>query len=275
MQTYKKIFCVLAACIALAATAHGTEVVTNSEATLSYTGKPLHVLTPVGGERLIEFRRSVQVAVPRTLLDSITVESIAGMVYLRAKTSFSKERFRFRDMDSGEVFVLDISAVKKAPSTALVFSDNRNTRTIEENPVANESREEIAKPKATSKAELTRHVFQQVYSPDRLIQSLHDVQKISISNDAVVTMLIPGEEVRAKPLAQWKSDSGLYATAVQLLNTGGRDVVLDPRRLRSAGHWVTASYISGTLRPHGTNGDSMLLVVVGTKTWEDSTTWLR
>lgn len=87
--------------------------------------------------------------------------------------------------------------------------------------------------------------------------------------------LVVGYRITARPLAQWRSESGDYAIAIALENQEARTVTLDPRKMRRSDRWLSLAMINDQLGPRGTRGDSTTIVIVADGRWDEVSEWLR
>jgi len=78
---------------------------------------PIKLVLPVGTERRIDFPRPVKIGVPESLSPLLRVQSVADSVYLLAHEPFGPTRVMVRAIDSGRIWLLDISA-SDAPATS-------------------------------------------------------------------------------------------------------------------------------------------------------------
>ncbi len=245
---------------------------TGGTETVYYKGRPLIVEVPVGGERMLEFGRAIQVGLPKALIGKVQAESIAGTVYLVANEAFEHERFRFRDVDTGEILVLDMTARPGGASAPLrIRSAATQSDQVPEAVTVEPASNGVLPP---SDVALVRHAFQSVYSPDRLVKPIAGMQAVTLRDDTVVRRLIPGFDVAAKPIAQWRSDDGRFVTAVYIRNLEQRVIELDPRSIRAGRGWITSSFLTGVLAPATNVGDATTLVVVSDGDWGEFA-WLR
>jgi integrating conjugative element protein (TIGR03749 family) len=115
-------------------------------------------------------------------------------------------------------------------------------------------------------ATLTRFAAQQLYAPERLLTGLPGVHRTPIPRKPVP--LVRGGALEAIPAAAWRADSGLYVTAVKLVNRSPRHVVTDPRALR--GRWLTATFQHARLAPAGDEADTTCLYLLSARPFQDS-----
>jgi len=72
---------------------------------------------PVGIERRIDFQGPVRIGLPESLNPLLRVQSVADSVYLLAHRPFEPTRVMVRAIDSGRMYLLDLSA-SEAPGTS-------------------------------------------------------------------------------------------------------------------------------------------------------------
>ena len=239
--------------------------------------RPIRMHFMTGVERLLRFPAPVQIGLPPELAGMVQVESVENVVYLTPLADFDVTRLRFRELDSGTIYLVDAQASPMG-SDSLVELVNAQTSndlpsTIAEGGVERHQARE--KSQGYGYGELNRYAFQQVYAPERLVKPLSGVSKLSIRSKKPIAHLVAGENIAATPLAQWRTTDGLYVIAVYLNNLSHRTVELDPRRFRHSDDWLSTGLITGHLTPHDTLGDASTLVVISKSSWGDSVQWLR
>ncbi len=217
-----------------------------SSETLVWDMKPLHLDLPVGEEVLISFKKKTALQIPADILDMVDYTLLEDQYYyLKAKKSFKSTRI-FAVTNASEEIIIDLSASNNAPADDIFILTKADAKLI--------SPEETEFPHAlatTSKAkslndlyiELTRFAMQQLYSPSRILQANPDLSRVRIKSQSA--HLLRGQpEIKARPVAQWLSQStGLFVTAVQIINTGNYRLALDPRSIRG-------NFLASTLQ-HG------------------------
>lgn len=220
---------------------------------------PLSIPLTVGEERLLHFRRPVSVGVPVVLEAVLRTQSVNGTVYLLASAAFPDARIIVRELDGGQVYLLDVGATDEGgarpPMTIVV--------------------EEMVQPDLRSNQDdhrrhigyvrLTRYAAQQLYAPLRLLSAEPGIVRQPVQEGPV--RLVPGDGVTATPLAAWRAGS-LYVTAVTLTNRLKKAQVLDPRTLR--GEWLAATFQHARLLPAGDEADTTALYLVSAQPFEAS-----
>lgn len=237
-----------------------------------YKGRPLSVDIPIGQEKLIEFGKAINLAIPSKMTGLVKAEAIAGTIYISANEAFDSTRFRVRDVTTGKIMILDLSANSGATSKPLRVVDQDQSDAMAKQREADLGERRVEAPSVVA---ATRHAFQQVYAPDRLVEPLDGMHPSKLKNSDVIAYLVPGYDVLTKPLAQWRTSDGKYVTALYIKNLGVDRVLLDPRGLRAGKGWQTASFRDGVLAPSGRLGDATTLVVIADRSWSGSTEWLR
>lgn len=267
---------------------------TSSVETVTWTGVPINVVIPVGVERVIKFKHSkIQIAIPMALAGIATAESNRGVVYLRASRPFNKSRFRFREKDTGKIYAMDVTASDESGKLApivIVTEDDVDVSeiTIEPDlptPVPPEAQlptntpiEQVVQaplpPVVHGYTTLVRFAMQQVYAPERLIESVPDIYRVSFNADVDAINIVPGAKVKARVLGQWRN-ADHYVTAVYLQNMSAENITLDPRQLTGRHTWKSTALMNGVLTPANTFGDATTLVAISDKKWMEGVQWLR
>lgn len=221
--------------------------------------RPITVDLTAGEERMVHFRAPVSVGVPAGLDQLLRTQTVNGTVYLLASTAFPKTRVFVRELDGGQVYLLDVSATadggRSDPIT--VFIDESNT--------VYDSSGQNTSSRQHGYVSLTRFAAQQLYAPLRLLSAEPGIVRQPVRQ--VALELVPGNGVEATPLAAWRAGS-LYITAVKLTNRRKKAQVLDPRTLR--GHWLSATFQHARLLPAGDDADTTAVYLVSARPFEES-----
>lgn len=212
---------------------------------------PIGVVLTVTEERWVRFPAPVSVGVPASLQALLRIQTVNGTVYLKAHAPFTATRVLVRELDSGQTYLLDLSATIEAGPAEAIIVDPR--------PPAGEQAAagRIGGNGAHSYVTLTRFAAQQLFAPMRLATPLPGVARVPVQQQSV--FLLPGDAVEATPLMSWRSGD-LYLTAVKLRNRSARPQVLDPRQLR--GNWLAATFQHARLLPEGDAADSTAVYLV-------------
>ncbi len=220
---------------------------------------PIRLELVVGQEQRIEFPNAVKVGVPASVQPLLRTQSVNGTVYLLAHAQFDTNRLMVRELDSGRIYLFDVTSTKDgvaAHPVQIYITDDRSADNLEENVVSLEQLDYI---------QLTRFAAQQLYAPSRLVKDNPTVNRTPISRDSVD--LLHGGSVKATPLVAWRAN-GLYVTAVKLTNLTPQARTLDPRDLRGA--WLTASFQHHRLLPMGDEADTTVVYLISARPFEVS-----
>jgi integrating conjugative element protein (TIGR03749 family) len=227
---------------------------------------PIEIALPVGDERLLHFPEPVKVGLPPQLQTQLRLQSIEGTLYARANASFEATRVLVQGLESGQMYVLDLSAsVHGASTTAITVyrSDDPGLGPATHSPADQAEHTPWASPYGY--ATLTRFAAQQLYAPARLLAPLPAVVRVPVRREAV--LLVRGGAVTAEPLVAWRSGIH-YLTAVQLTNTSDAPVTLDPRELR--GRWLTATFQHNRLQAAGSEADRTVVYLIADRPFADA-----
>jgi integrating conjugative element protein (TIGR03749 family) len=218
---------------------------------IAWQKAPIPIVLTVGEERLLHFPAPVTVGLPSVLEPVLRTQSVNGTVYLRASSPFAAQRVLVRELDGGQVYLIDLSAETDGGGTSPVTIYREVSR-------ANESDRADNEPDGRhGYVSLTRFAARQLYAPTRLLLSGTGVVRVPVQRRAVP--LIRGGTVSAVPLASWRSGD-LYVTAVKLENRSSQAHTLDPRTLRGA--WLTATFQHARLLPQGDEADTTAAYLV-------------
>lgn len=222
---------------------------------------PIRLELVVGQEQRIEFPAAVKVGVPAAVQGLLRTQSVNGMVYLLAHAPFGSNRLMVRELDSGRIYLFDITAAEEGgPSHPLQIyvTDDQN---LEKDSAAGN---EISQGQP-GYIQLTRFAAQQLYAPARLVKDQPGIVRVPVSRESVD--LLHGGTVEAVPLVAWRA-SGLYVTAIKLTNRTDEPQTLDPRYLRGA--WLTATFQHHRLLPKGDEADTTAVYLISARPFEVS-----
>lgn len=222
---------------------------------IAWQKKPIGLVLSVGIEQLVTFPESVKVGVPVQHQSALRVQSIAGTLYLLANQPFSNTRVVVRGIESGQVYLLDLSAT----------SDDQSHAPLEiylpdAPPAEGGAAVRAAGPPQHGYVTLTRFAAQQLYAPPRLLTDLPGVVRAPVKAEPVP--LLRGDAVEAVPLIAWRAGS-VHVTAVRLTNQTKAPHILDPRTLR--GEWLTATFQHNRLHAAGSEADRTVVYLVSAR----------
>jgi integrating conjugative element protein (TIGR03749 family) len=247
---------VIAGLFVLAPAAYGESA---AQQRVTWDKVPIPVILQAGEERMVHFRAPVSVGVPAGLDQLLRTQTVNGTVYLLATTAFPETRIIAREVDGGQVYLLDVSATADGADSGPISIFIDETAEVNNRSMQSKSIEHHGY------VSLTRYAGQQLYAPMRLLSSDPGIVRQPVRQAAVE--LVPGEGVESTPLAAWRSGS-LYVTAVKLTNRRKRAQVLDPRTLR--GQWLAATFQHSRLLPAGDDADTTAVYLVSARPFEES-----
>ena len=219
---------------------------------IAWRKTPIAVELAVGAERLVHFPGAVKVGVPPQLQGTLRVQSIDGTLYLLASQPFAATRVIVRGIDSGQVYLLDLSAVADGGGSSPI-----EIYLPDEEPASGSEPTAASGPPQYGYVTLTRFAAQQMYAPARLLHELSGVVQVPIKREPVA--LVRGDAVEALPLVAWRAGD-LYVTAAKLTNKTDRPQTLDPRTLR--GRWLTAAFQHNRLHDAGSEADRTVVYLI-------------
>ncbi|MBG3848987.1 TIGR03749 family integrating conjugative element protein [Xanthomonas sp. WHRI 8391] len=238
---------------------------------LTWERLPLAIPLVVDQERIVFVDRNVRIGVPTNVGERLRVQSAGGAVYLRANAPIEPTRLQLQDADTGALILLDISAqvggegVPPLEPVRIVDGPSTPTRYGEKPSEADDADPDIKSQPAQDKREtpvavvLTRYAAQNLYAPLRTVEAAPGVTRVNLRRNLPLETLLPTLPVKATALASWRLEDQ-WVTAVQLTNTSGTWIDLDPRTLQ--GDILTAAFQHPALGPHGQSEDTTVVYVV-------------
>lgn len=224
-----------------------TSSVTASTTDLVWDKTPIPLDLEVGEERIVHFAEPMSVGLPANLRNVVRVQSIGNSVYLLATESFERQRVLMRSTTDGSIVVFDLAADHDP-----AHSKNVHVRSAQSSTSERRTTEDL------NYAVLTRYAAQFAYAPTRLVQTPKGVFPTAVPKS--LSGLVRGLNVSTEPYAAWKTNSGLYLTAIKLTNNSEKPVEFHPRQLR--GNWLTATFHHYRLLPNGSGADQTLVYLV-------------
>ena len=218
---------------------------------------PIRLELTIGQEQRIDFPAAVKVGVPGALQPLLRTQSVNGTVYLLAHAPFGSSRLMVRELDSGQIYLFDVTATEKdrANHPIQIYIAGNSGAAHDPATGGNDSH-----PGQPGYIQLTRFAAQQLYAPSRLVKDRPGIVRVPVARDALD--LVQGGTVEATPLVAWRAN-GLYVTAVKLTNRTNQPRILDPRHLR--GGWLTATFQHSRLLPKGDEADTTAVYLVSAR----------
>ena len=235
---------------------------TETSERIEWKKAPIRLVLAVGQEQRIEFPAAVKVGVPVQIQSLLRSQSVNGTVYLLAHAPFESNRLMVRELDSGRIYLFDVTAADEGGAThpiQITVADASNPDTDSATASNNPGQ------KQPGYIQLTRFAAQQLYAPARLVKDRPGIVRVPVSRDAVD--LLHGGTVEAMPLVAWHT-GGLYVTAVKLTNRTEHPQTLDPRDLR--GTWLTATFQHHRLFPRGDEADTTAVYLISARPFDVS-----
>ena len=234
---------------------------------------PLAVPLHVGQERIIFIDQNVRVGVPRTLTDTLRIQSTGGALYLRASEPIAPTRLQLQDVRTGEIILIDITATAAGDQASLepvkivktATATKRSSDTLASLGIEADSAEDSAPSTPSAQREtplpvvLTRYAAQSLYAPLRTVEPLSGVIQIKQRRELDLTQLLPTQPVVLTLLGAWQLEDHTV-TAVKLRNTTAQTLNLDPRELQ--GDFLTATFQHPNLGPSGLATDTTVVYLV-------------
>lgn len=230
---------------------------------------PLAVPLHVGQERIIFIDQNVRVGVPRTLTDSLRIQSSGGALYLRSSAPIAPTRLQLQDVRSGEIILIDIAATTAEDHPPLEPVKIVNAATATQRSPKDPALlglDDNTPPPISSEARgtplpvvLTRYAAQSLYAPLRTLEPLSGITQIKQRREPDLSQLLPTQPVASTLLGAWQLDDHIV-TAVKLRNSSNETLHLDPRALQ--GDVLTATFQHPNLGPSGQATDTTVAYLV-------------
>ncbi|EDS4649008.1 TIGR03749 family integrating conjugative element protein [Salmonella enterica] len=236
---------------------------------------PLQIPLTVGQERIIFVDKNVRVGFPASLNGKLRIQSNSGTVYLDARAAFPATRLVLKNVENGEMILLDVSAgdgkIVREP-VQLVYQGTVSTASSAGQPDdsasggTRQTREpdKAAKPKVAVlngpvPVVLTRYAAQTLYAPLRTVEPVAGIHALPLRLPARLTALYPAAPLEMTPLAAWAL--GEYSVvALKVRNPRSQKIVLDPRVLY--GQFISATFQHRWLGEAGRPEDTTTLYLV-------------
>ena len=222
---------------------------------ITWKKAPIQLELAVGQEQRIEFPAAVKVGVPAAVQPLLRTQSVNGTVYLLAQAPFASSRLMVRELDSGQIYLFDVTASEAGGASHPLQIQVADTSPRESG--SSRTRDDRSSP---GYIQLTRFAARQLYAPARLVNDQPGIVRVPVARDPVD--LVRGGTVEATPLVAWRA-GGLYVTAVKLTNRTELAQTLDPRHLRGA--WLTATFQHHRLLPRGDEADTTAVYLISAR----------
>ncbi len=247
----------VSACIFLASSV-------NAEVLMKYQKIPLNIELNTKDERIIFIDKTMQIGIPGSLNNKLRVQSVTGAIYLKALTDFNTTRLQLRDIETGEIMLVDVSAKSNRKNVSehirVTFDEIKNT----DNKIPAVKNNDIFVSRKTSQRlpapiALIRYASQHLYAPKHAIEALNGVHRISLNLPNNVTSLFPNIDVTVTPLESFALN-GYVVTSFKVENNSSTAIKLSPHLLQ--GNFNSISFQHLTLSPKNTIEDNTALYVV-------------
>ncbi len=208
---------------------------------MEWRGVPLDITLTPGQETIVNLGSDVRVARPAHLGSQLSVDSLAGRIYLTANGPFDTSRLQVMRLSDGMRLLLDVSAkpgVVTPPQIDVVLPSNTDADSHESVSVAAQHQAALG---MAPEALLVRYAMQNLYSPAQAIEPLPGAVRAPMGlPEDIAQQTFAKWRVKAKPIAAWQVGDKVV-TAVSLTNLSSRRETLDPRLVTLGGHCLLSS----------------------------------
>ncbi len=205
---------------------------------MEWRGVPLDITLTPGQETIVNLGSDVRVARPAHLGTQLSVDSLAGRIYLTANGPFDTSRLQVMRLSDGMRLLLDVSAkpgVVTPPQIDVVLPSNNEGGSV------SAAAQHQAALGMAPEALLVRYAMQNLYSPAQAIEPLPGVVRAPMGlPENIAQQTFAKWRVKAKPIAAWQLGDKVV-TAVSLTNLSSRSETLDPRLVTLGGHCLLSS----------------------------------
>lgn len=238
---------------------------------------PISVTLKTGTERLIHFPDMIKAQPPKGLTaEELKVSIVNNVVYVKALKDFPVGRMQIQafnhqsgSFEGGQIYLIDLSAKPQGGTEQIKIIDKayatQSTSKNSPNSIAPANENQILSPQVEM-IDLVRYVAQQLYAPQRLVQSHPAIYRTPLRIKSLPS-LYRGGELKATPLASWKSGA-LYVTAVKLQNQTNQAITLDPRLFR--GQWRSRTPQHARLSLFQSETDTTTVYLVSDRPFHES-----
>lgn len=238
--------------------------VVHADVLLEWKRIPLKIDLNINEERIIFVDKNVQVGIPGEVNKKLRVQSTGGVVYLKATEPFGASRVQLRDIETGEIILLDLNSREqfgKLEPIRIIYDEvATNSQAISQTSISDHSPNDINTTSLLPiPAALTRYAAQSLYAPLRTVEPLAGVQRVAMNLPKHIPTLLPNLSVQATPLESWGL-AKYVVTAVRIRNLSTQKVVLDPRYLQ--GYFYSATFQHDFLGAKGTPEDTTVVYLV-------------
>ncbi|CAM3802906.1 TIGR03749 family integrating conjugative element protein [Avibacterium endocarditidis] len=237
---------------------------TQAELLMPWKRIPLTIDLNVNEERIIFVDKNVAVGIPAEIENKLRVQSTGGTVYLKSNDVFELSRLQLRDIESGEIILIDLrSRANKGrlEPVRILFNEDvaTNNKHLPQTAVSDEETMTSLTSQLPIPAALTRYAAQSLYAPLRTIEPLPGVRRVALKLPKSLPTLLPNLYVHSTPLESW--GLGEYVvTAVRIKNLSKNPVDLDPRYLQ--GYFYAATFQHAFLGETGSPEDTTVVYLV-------------
>lgn len=223
-----------------------------------YSNSPITIELSPDIERSIDFGDHVRVGITKgqKMKQLFRVQSAQGVVHLKAKKEFAKQRIQVEKFSDGRVILIDLISTKDKKSNELVKvvleKDNKPKAQTD----APEEKSHIITP-----VELTRYASQQLFGPRRLHKNVAGISNIPVPfNDHI--KVFKGENkffTTARPIMAIKG-GGYYLTSLLIKNVTKQPISLSYLDINIP--FSHATFQHQTIHEVGSVGDSTVLYLL-------------
>lgn len=253
---------------------------------IEWNRTPIKVELNVGETRILHFEDHVSVWRPESINTFLKVESLQGSVYLEPNSKFEPTQIKVRFHTTNDIILLDVFATEKSgePLDEMIIGvpsvrSALDAKLDEADGAMGTASTESAQPalpaflggnekgqEEMTPTQIMRYMTHRFYAPKRLQESDARIHRADINHKLKLDDLFIGQSsglFKNQAVAAWKTNGGLYATAIKVQNKTPTQRKVNPFELNA--NFLYASTQHLVLSGKNVVGDTTILYVITEK----------
>lgn len=231
-----------------------------------WNNTPIRFSLPINEEKRIDFPIPVEIEAPSEVVAKTKRLTIRenGSVYWTASAAFTTQRITVKT-HQGHTYLFDVSASKSASLNPIIILDYRFEGAMSKQTDLNKQTD--SSDSQLDYHHLARYVFQELFSPPRLINKPSGVIRIPVSDKPLP--LYKGGELKMTPMLQFQTSTvpTLFVTALDVRNLTPKKIFLNPLYLR--GEFRSASSYYKYVGPMNSSSDWNVWLIITERPFDE------
>lgn len=273
-------FLIFLMCCLLLGEARGSTGGSDTYETIEYKGEPIKLVLKTNEESILVFPWALQMGLNSDDVGKAKITIVGDHLYFTPLLQYENVRYYPTDTVTGAKMIIDITASSDATPIQRRVTDARNDFGGESEELPESQGNAVVKRPSSGRSrdltyvDMVRAAFQAIYSPAE-VRTLPDSMSLLGDEDGsgapgFTKDLVPGKNISARLLKQWRVTGGRFVFALELSNQGSGAVELDIRNFRHSMDWLASSLMSERLSGVGDVLQSRTaMVVVSAKRFQD------